>query len=687
MRATSRLYVVFAVCAALIATVVVTTAVRAVSRTPDFTRTASIASADAEALLAAHDMSSLSLALVAGDDVAWSETFGAVDTNATAPTDQTLYGIGSVSKVVTTVAVMQLVDAGEVDLDAAVADYVTDFRMADPGYAQITVRMLLNHSAGFPGSDYANAFTSAPFTGYAEQMLAQLAQSRLKSMPGSVAVYCNDCFTMAGLLVERVSGMPFTEYVRARVLEPLGMTRSMYPTVPVTPGDLAPVIIDGVVQPAEYINLYASGALFSTPQEMARLAAVLLGDGTWRGEQIISPGSIEEMGLDQVSGSLEPIATTGFRYGLGWDTVTDPGLAAIGARGWSKGGDTVDYHATFMLAPDSDVAVIITAAGRQVGSAMLGALGQTVLRSAIEEIDGDTQTPATLDATAPAETSAARDQLAAMVGSYAGSYLVRVEATPEDSLTVDAFAGGKWVPPETYTLRSDGLYWRTTEPARSLQTRTAWGRTYLILQVPDEHGIFLDTTILGEKVSPNGALGAAWMQRVGRTWVNVTERSDSLLWNGNPSLTMADPDDTGYLWITHAEGSTPIDPRDSDDVGVMFVQLPAVNGRDMNDLRIIPRDGEEWVQFGSAMYRPAESILPLEDGEVRITIGDDATVEWRSVPVDTRLESTGDGTWRAYTPDGDPIDVAAGSGVLPAGSLVAVFSTAGETLTLSAERA
>ena len=687
MRETSRLYVVFGVCAALVATVAVTTAVRAAPRAPDFTNTASIASADAEALLAAHDVSSLSLALVAGDDVAWSATFGEVDTSATAPTDQTLYGIGSVSKVVTTVAVMQLVDAGEVDLDAAVADYITDFRMADPDYAQITVRMLLNHSAGFPGSDYANGFTSEPFADYADQMLAQLAHSRLKSMPGSVAVYCNDCFTMAGLLVERVSGMPFTEYVRSRVLEPLGMTRSTYPTVPLTPRDFAPVIIEGVVQPAEYLNLYASGALYSTPEEMARLAAVLLGDGTWRGEQIISPASIEEMGLDQVSGSLDPIATSGFRYGLGWDTVTDPGLAAIGARGWTKGGDTADYHATFMLAPDSDVAVIITAAGRKAGSGMLAALAQTVLRSAISEIVGVTQTPAPLDATAPEETTATPDQLEAMAGSYAESYLVRVEATSEGSLAVDAFAGGEWLPPETFTLRSDGLFWRTADPARSLQTRTAWGRTYLVLQVPDEHGVFLDTTILGKKLSPKGALGDAWEQRVGRTWVNVTERSDSLLWNGNPTLTMADPDDTGYLWVTHAQGTTPIDPRDSDDVGAMFVQLPAVNGRDMNDLRILPRDGEEWVQFGSAMYRPVESLPALEDGEVRITIGEDATVEWRSVAVDTRLESTGGAIWRAYTPDGHPIEVEAGSGVLPAGSLVAVFGRAGETLTFSAEPA
>ncbi|MCR2763787.1 beta-lactamase family protein [Microbacterium sp. zg.B48] len=684
MRATSPVYAAFAACAAIITVVAVTIA--ATPKTSDFSRTASIASQDAEALLAAHDGTSLSLALVAGDELAWSATFGAVDTRGTAPTAETLYGIGSVSKIVTTVAVMQLVDAGKVDLDAAVADYITDFRMEDPGYTRVTVRMLLNHSAGFPGTDYANGFTSAPFADYAEQMLAQLARSRLKSMPGSVAVYCNDCFTMAGLLVERVSGIPFTEYVQARVFEPLGMTASMYPTDPLEPGGFAPVIVDGEAQPPEYLNLYASGALFSTPHELARLAAVLLGDGTWRGRQVISPASIQQMGLDHMSGTLDPIASTAFRYGLGWDTVADPGLEAVGARGWGKGGDTVDYHAAFLLAPDSDVAVIITAAGRQVGSGMLSTLAQTVLRSAISEIHGAVLPPGASVEHDPPEARPTTGQLAAMVGSYAGSMLVRVAATPEDSLAVDAYAGGKWVPPDFYTLRSDGLFWSTTEPSRSLQTRSAWGRTYLVLQLAEPQGTFLETTILGEKVSPHDALRATWKERAERSWVIVNERSDSLLWNGNPTLTMADPDGTGYLWVTHAQGSTPVDPRDSDDLASMFVQLPGVNGRDMNDLRMLLREGEEWVQFGSATYRPVESIPPLEEGVVRISIGVDSAAQWRSVPAETRLSSTGDGSWRAYTADGDPIDVATGWGVLPAGSLVAVFGMAGETISLSAER-
>src|SRR5690606_7791618 len=104
-----------------------------------------------------------------------------------------------------------------------------------------------------------------------------------------------------------------------------------------------------------------------------------------------------------------------------WDTVTDPGLASIGVRGWAKGGDSVDYHATFTLAPDSDLAVIITAAGRKVGSSMLGTLAQSILRHAVSERDGAVTPPDVLEGPVPAESVATGDQLAAMVGHYAGS--------------------------------------------------------------------------------------------------------------------------------------------------------------------------------------------------------------------------------------------------------------------------
>ena len=100
------------------------------------------------------------MALVADGKTVWSQTFGRVNAAGKKPSPTTQYGVGSVSKTVTAIAVMQLVDQGKISLDAPVVRYVPDFSMASPQYKQITVRMLLNHSAGLPGTDYANGVST-----------------------------------------------------------------------------------------------------------------------------------------------------------------------------------------------------------------------------------------------------------------------------------------------------------------------------------------------------------------------------------------------------------------------------------------------------------------------------------------------------------------------------------------------
>ena len=102
---------------------------------------------------------SASVALVSGGKTVWSQTFGRVNTAGKKPSPTTKFGVGSVSKVVATMAVMQLVDAGKISLDAPVVRYVPDFSMLSPQYKQITVRMLLNHSAGLPGTDFSDGFS------------------------------------------------------------------------------------------------------------------------------------------------------------------------------------------------------------------------------------------------------------------------------------------------------------------------------------------------------------------------------------------------------------------------------------------------------------------------------------------------------------------------------------------------
>lgn len=172
---------------------------------------------------------SMSVALIDGEKVIWSEAFEVADkSTGKDPTTDTLYGIGSVTKVITTIAVMKLVDQGKVKLDDPLVKYLPDFSMLSPEYRDITVRMLINHSSGFAGTDGRNGFMSAPFSGYAEQVQETLRGERLKHKPGYMNVYCNDGFTMVENLVKAVTGQSYPEFVRQEILVPLGMNNSRF---------------------------------------------------------------------------------------------------------------------------------------------------------------------------------------------------------------------------------------------------------------------------------------------------------------------------------------------------------------------------------------------------------------------------------------------------------------------------
>ena len=145
-------------------------------------------------------------------------------------TDDILYGVGSVSKIYTTVAVLQLAEKHRLSLDAPVTRYLKDFKMADPRYKDITVRMLLNHSSGIMGTGLGGAmlFGEAD-TSATDGLLESLSTQRLVADPGAYSVYCNDGFTLAELVVEAVSGLDFMDYVDKYILDPIGLDDTFAP--------------------------------------------------------------------------------------------------------------------------------------------------------------------------------------------------------------------------------------------------------------------------------------------------------------------------------------------------------------------------------------------------------------------------------------------------------------------------
>ena len=177
-----------------------------------------------------------------------------------------IYCVGSVSKVYVTTAVMQLVDQGKVDLDTPVTEYIDDFTMADERYKDITVRMLMNHTSGLSGSTLKNMFLYGDNDSVATtNVLENLKSQKLKAAPGEYASYCNDGFELLEVIVERVSGMSYTDYVEKSIAAKIGVKNTYTANNVFENPLLADIYPDGHNRyETEYCMDFGSGGIYAT---------------------------------------------------------------------------------------------------------------------------------------------------------------------------------------------------------------------------------------------------------------------------------------------------------------------------------------------------------------------------------------------------------------------------------------
>lgn len=656
---------------------------------PAFSGAIKVGQAALTALVDKGLASSVAASLTDADGTLWSETVGQV---AGSPaTLSTLMGLGSVSKNIAAVAVMQLVDAGRVRLDERVTAYIPDFTMASPAYRRITVRMLLDHTAGIPGTNMTNAITLAPWPGYAQATLGFLASQRLKFPPGTMASYCNDCYTLASVLVERVSGQSFPDYVRDHILNPLGMTATRYATAPFAPGSVGRITVkSGATLPVEYDNFYAAGAAYSTPTDMAALARMYLNGGTVDGIRILSRRAVAEMGTWQVADTVNvlPDDRNTMTFGLGWDSTSVLGLAAAGVRAWQKGGDSATFHSAFLVAPDSDLAVVVQGTGYEIQSSMLEDIAQAILLQALVDSGQIDALPPRLPRTRPTEVTPTARQVAAILGDYPQTgFRYRVVPGPGTGVQLAKLTASGWkTGPTVYTLRDDGLWWSTGKVPAALSIARERGITYLLMTLPGGEGTLWFDTYLGQRTAPGRPLSAAWQARLGETWVPVNEGALSWLWFANPARRFTPvPGLPGVLVASGATSSVPVRPTASG--GAMFLRIPGASaGVDIYDTRPVAVDGQEWMWFGTELTRPVSGIPPVTAGGGRVTIGAAGHVEWRAVQPGA-VTLTGDVSWRLFDATLKP--VGAGSGptagiTVSAAGYLALFGLPGTAITLTA---
>ncbi|CAL9460727.1 D-aminopeptidase [Actinosynnema sp. ALI-1.44] len=256
----------------------------------------------------------VAVAITKGDQVLHVAGYGE-DSSGAPVTAATPMPVASVSKSFTALAVMRLVEAGRVGLDAPVRAYLPDFRVADPRGEKITVRQLLTHTSGI--TDGTLAEKSLPQPGSLAEAVVRAGQATLATEPGTRYAYTNTNYHLAARLVEVVSGEPFADHLRRHVLDPIGMRATSHVTL--TPRDLPSTVAKGHVyafgasvptaEPERFVA--GSDGLVSTAEDMAKWLVVHNSGGrTASGGRVLS-----EQGI-----ATTRRADGDSTYAMGWDT-------------------------------------------------------------------------------------------------------------------------------------------------------------------------------------------------------------------------------------------------------------------------------------------------------------------------------------------------------------------------------
>jgi CubicO group peptidase (beta-lactamase class C family) len=288
----------------------------------------------------------LSLVIVKDGEVRISKGYGFANLEQqTAMTDRTRIAIGSTTKSMTALAVMQLVERGKLELDAPVVTYLPWFKVDDPSSGRITLRHVLAHTSGLP--------TRTNFDGnrdpnVLEQHVRSLASIKLHRAPGSGFEYANDGYAVAGLVVQVVSGMPYAEYMTKFVFAPLGMTDATF--------DLSKAEREGMAQ--GYVKERSrfvprpmmvsqgdapAGTLLTSARDVGRYLNALLNGG----QPVIGARSLKEQWRPQVKMDHG-------EYGLGWMNLKFGGLEVI-----THDGSVIVSGSTFVMVPSQRLGLAV----------------------------------------------------------------------------------------------------------------------------------------------------------------------------------------------------------------------------------------------------------------------------------------------------------------------------------------
>ena len=419
----------------------------------------------ARELMEAYEVSGMSIALVDGSNgFTWTHSFGYADTEENIPvTGDTLFGIASLSKPVTAIAVMQLVEAGLIELDEPIVTYLPEFSLLPHpalggNYKNITVRMLLSHTSGvYPDYLGNQAFTrGGQHEGFLNDLLDILSHENMTSEEGTTFAYANSGYDLLGILVATVAGYDdafegFINYTNTHIFSPTGMHRSTFGiNESLFPYLAKPHSNANTQEEMVFPNGLPGAGMFSTANDMAKFMHIILNGGNSEGVQLLTQDSLEQMMRVHDFDFSHHVG--GMTYGLGFmQRVNSEGFASVG-----HGGTLPYYHSEMVFDLENRIGVFVTV-NSATGISVANLMAEVTLQNAVYGKVGalNHATPvAEIDAT-PVEVTT--DELKRYEGFYqlVGERIVTIELGENDDLIFTQHSPAMSVP---LTPLSDGSF-------------------------------------------------------------------------------------------------------------------------------------------------------------------------------------------------------------------------------------
>jgi CubicO group peptidase (beta-lactamase class C family) len=328
------------------------------------------------------------LVIVQGDQIVHLQAFGVADGSGRPVTPQTPFFTGSTGKSFTALAIMQLVEAGKINLDEPVQTYLPWFRVADPDASSlITVRQLLNMDSGIPRSIGQEQIANLDSGDSAiENNVRALAKIELIAPPGERYEYSNSNYVTVGMIIQAVSGQSYETYIKEHIFQPLDMQNSFTSKTEAEQEGLAVGFQNWFGVPVAAPKLpfvrgsLPAGYLTMSVEDFGRYLIAQLNAGNYQGVSVLSPAGIAQLHHPDI----QVPGNTDF-YAMGWEVQQYQGVQVIGHNGAVPG-----YTTGMYLVPEKDLAVALV---MNTFSPMLGVRVQRVPSSVLRMLLGQPVVP------------------------------------------------------------------------------------------------------------------------------------------------------------------------------------------------------------------------------------------------------------------------------------------------------